>query len=167
MYKNFVYVSNLFSSRCVGNTNCITILIKSNTQHNNKLTWNFSNNFYLQVEEQPRKIEHIIKALNACLNGGELTKERYSEQAQDLVFNENILLQTLGFDVAIDHPHTHVVKTMQLVNGNCGDYNIIWVILVAIWIYISLFLVTLNWRQASLVKFGLYSPKFQEHSVIF
>lgn len=31
--------------------------------------------------------------------------------------NENILLQTLGFDVAIDHPHTHVVKCCQLVRG--------------------------------------------------
>lgn len=38
-------------------------------------------------------------------------------QAQDLVFNENVLLQTLGFDVAIDHPHTHVVRTCHLVKG--------------------------------------------------
>lgn len=45
------------------------------------------------------------------------TKESYAEQAQDLVFNENVLLQTLGFDVAIDHPHTHVVKTCHLVKG--------------------------------------------------
>lgn len=34
-----------------------------------------------------------------------------------MVSNENILLQTLGFDVAIDHPHTHVVKCCQLVKG--------------------------------------------------
>lgn len=32
--------------------------------------------------------------------------------------NENILLQTLGFDVAIDHPHTHVVKCCQLVRAS-------------------------------------------------
>ena len=38
-------------------------------------------------------------------------------QAQELVSNENILLQTLGFDVAIDHPHTHVVRCCQLVKG--------------------------------------------------
>jgi len=35
-----------------------------------------------------------------------------------LVSNENILLQTLGFDVAIDHPHTHVVKCCQLVKAS-------------------------------------------------
>ena len=40
--------------------------------------------------------------------------QAYMEQAQELVRNENILLQTLGFDVAIDHPHTHVVKCCQL-----------------------------------------------------
>lgn len=40
----------------------------------------------------------------------------YADQAQELVLNENILLQTLGFDVAIDHPHTHVVKACQLFN---------------------------------------------------
>jgi cyclin T len=58
----------------------------------------------LQVEEQPRKLEHVIKILNICLEKNENTRESYPEQAQELVFNENVLLQTLGFDVAIDHP---------------------------------------------------------------
>lgn len=69
-----------------------------------------------KVEEQPRKLEHVIKVVNASLNE-DITKDSYLEQAQDLVFNENVLLQTLGFDVAIDHPHTHVVKTCHLVKG--------------------------------------------------
>jgi len=45
--------------------------------------------------------------------------QKYLELAQDLVFNENVLLQTLGFDVAIDHPHTHVVRCCHLVRGKC------------------------------------------------
>lgn len=57
-----------------------------------------------QVEEQPRKLEHVIKILNICLEKNDNTRESYAEQAQELVFNENVLLQTLGFDVAIDHP---------------------------------------------------------------
>jgi cyclin T len=56
------------------------------------------------VEEQPRKLEHVIKILNICLEKTDNTRESYAEQAQELVFNENVLLQTLGFDVAIDHP---------------------------------------------------------------
>lgn len=57
-----------------------------------------------KVEEQPRKLEHVIKILNICLEKSDNTRENYAEQAQELVFNENVLLQTLGFDVAIDHP---------------------------------------------------------------
>uniref|UniRef100_T1GVL7 Cyclin N-terminal domain-containing protein n=1 Tax=Megaselia scalaris TaxID=36166 RepID=T1GVL7_MEGSC len=74
-----------------------------------------------KVEEQPRKLEHVIRAAQICTNpeqGSNLQKEVYNEKAQDLVFNENVLLQTLGFDVAIDHPHTHVVKTCHLVKDD-------------------------------------------------
>lgn len=77
-----------------------------------------------QVEEQPRKLETVIHIANACTASSTFnevpdpsSKESYQEQAQDLVFNENVLLQTLGFDVAVDHPHTHVVKTCHLVKG--------------------------------------------------
>ncbi|XP_059609543.1 cyclin-T isoform X2 [Phlebotomus argentipes] len=75
-----------------------------------------------KVEEQPRKLEHVIRVAFTCLNieAPDPSKESFSEQAQDLVFNENVLLQTLGFDVAIDHPHTHVVKTCHLVRA-CKD----------------------------------------------
>lgn len=68
-----------------------------------------------KVEEQPRKLEHVIRAANKCLP--QTTEQSYADLAQELVFNENVLLQTLGFDVAIDHPHTHVVRTCQLVKG--------------------------------------------------
>lgn len=74
------------------------------------------------MEEQPRKLEHVIKILNICLEKGDAHKVRYDEESQDLVLNENILLQTLGFDVAIDHPHTYVVKACQLFNIVTGKY---------------------------------------------
>nr|CAD7451966.1 unnamed protein product [Timema tahoe] len=74
-----------------------------------------------KVEEQPRKLEHVIKISHMCLHREQPTidtkSEQYLELAQDLVFNENVLLQTLGFDVAIDHPHTNVVRCCELVNG--------------------------------------------------
>ena len=74
-----------------------------------------------KVEEQPRKLEHVIKVAHLCLHRGQpqldVRSDAYMEQAQELVTNENILLQTLGFDVAIDHPHTHVVKCCQLVKA--------------------------------------------------
>ncbi|XP_074835686.1 cyclin-T1 isoform X1 [Carettochelys insculpta] len=42
----------------------------------------------------------------------------YLQQAQDLVILESIILQTLGFEITIDHPHTHVVKCTQLVRAS-------------------------------------------------
>ncbi|KAL0131643.1 hypothetical protein PUN28_002884 [Cardiocondyla obscurior] len=75
-----------------------------------------------KVEEQPRKLEHVIKMAYMCLHREQIPpdsrSEQFLEQAQDLVFNENVLLQTLGFDVAIDHPHTHVVRCCQLVKAS-------------------------------------------------
>ncbi|KAJ8925425.1 hypothetical protein NQ315_009257 [Exocentrus adspersus] len=75
-----------------------------------------------KVEEQPRKLEYVIKVANMCRNPKDtnidLNSERYITQSQDLVFNENVLLQTLGFDVAIDHPHTHVVRCCHLVRAS-------------------------------------------------
>ncbi|CAG9864121.1 unnamed protein product [Phyllotreta striolata] len=75
-----------------------------------------------KVEEQPRKLEYVIRVANGCKNSRDTNidtnSERYLSQSQDLVFNENVLLQTLGFDVAIDHPHTHVVRCCQLVRAS-------------------------------------------------
>ncbi|CAH1123628.1 unnamed protein product [Ceutorhynchus assimilis] len=75
-----------------------------------------------KVEEQPRKLEYVIRVANICKNprdkSFDINSERYITQSQDLVFNENVLLQTLGFDVAIDHPHTYVVRCCHLVRAS-------------------------------------------------
>ncbi|XP_066544583.1 cyclin-T2a isoform X2 [Amia ocellicauda] len=75
-----------------------------------------------KVEEQPRKLEHVIKVAHACLNPQEAqldTKSNaYLQQAQELVILETIVLQTLGFEITIEHPHTDVVKCSQLVRAS-------------------------------------------------
>ncbi|KAJ8247122.1 hypothetical protein GJAV_G00259000, partial [Gymnothorax javanicus] len=75
-----------------------------------------------KVEEQPRKLEHVIKVAHACLNPQEAqldTKSNaYLQQAQELVLLETIVLQTLGFEITIEHPHTDVVKCSQLVRAS-------------------------------------------------
>ncbi|XP_055151029.1 cyclin-T1 isoform X2 [Symphalangus syndactylus] len=72
-----------------------------------------------KVEEQPKKLEHVIKVAHTCLHPQEslpdTRSEVYLQQVQDLVILESIILQTLGFELTIDHPHTHVVKCTQLV----------------------------------------------------
>ncbi|NXP15346.1 CCNT1 protein, partial [Thinocorus orbignyianus] len=75
-----------------------------------------------KVEEQPRKLDYVIKVAHACLHPHEppldTKSEAYLQQAQDLVILESIILQTLGFEITIDHPHTHVVKCTQLVRAS-------------------------------------------------
>ncbi|KAK2109019.1 Cyclin-T2 [Saguinus oedipus] len=72
-----------------------------------------------KVEEQARKLEHVIKVAHACLHPLEPlldTKcDAYLQQTQELVILETIMLQTLGFEITIEHPHTDVVKCTQLV----------------------------------------------------
>ncbi|XP_014802963.1 PREDICTED: cyclin-T1 [Calidris pugnax] len=75
-----------------------------------------------KVEEQPRKLDYVLKVAHACLHPQEppldTKSEAYLQQAQDLVILESIILQTLGFEITIDHPHTHVVKCTQLVRAS-------------------------------------------------
>ncbi|XP_071943517.1 uncharacterized protein [Antedon mediterranea] len=76
-----------------------------------------------KVEEQPRKLEHVVRFAYACLNRESQQQlnpktELYSQLAQELVINESIILQTLGFEIAVDHPHTHVVKCTQLIRAS-------------------------------------------------
>ncbi|XP_070535974.1 cyclin-T1-like [Ptychodera flava] len=75
-----------------------------------------------KVEEQPRKLEHVVRVAHLCLNREapqlDPQSEAYLEKAQEIVILESILLQTLGFNVAIDHPHTYVVKCTQLIRAN-------------------------------------------------
>ncbi|XP_054827611.1 cyclin-T2 isoform X1 [Eublepharis macularius] len=75
-----------------------------------------------KVEEQPRKLEHVIKVAHACLHHQEplldTRSDAYLQQAQELVILETIMLQTLGFEITIEHPHTDVVKCTQLVRAS-------------------------------------------------
>ncbi|XP_054161734.1 cyclin-T2-like isoform X2 [Oppia nitens] len=76
-----------------------------------------------KVEEQPRKLEHVIKVSHMCLHRDspqplDVKSEAYKDQAMELVINENLMLQTLGFDIAVEHPHTSVVNCCQLVRAS-------------------------------------------------
>lgn len=77
-------------------------------------------------EEQPRKLEHVLKVSIICLHKQQghnfhhidNKSEVYMEQVQDLLKNEETLLKTLGFETAIDHPHTHIVRCCHLVRAS-------------------------------------------------
>ena len=75
-----------------------------------------------KIEEQPRRLEHVIKVAHCCMNPDQPLldpiSEDYKQRARDLVHSENILLGTLGFDFDIDHPNAHVVNFCRLINAS-------------------------------------------------
>ncbi|KAH7640707.1 cyclin n-like protein [Dermatophagoides farinae] len=73
-----------------------------------------------KVEEQHRKLEHVIKVAQICLYRENLDprSEQFQALAAELVHHENLMLRTLGFDLSVQHPHTYVVNCFDLVRAN-------------------------------------------------
>ena len=75
-----------------------------------------------KLQEQPRRLEHVIKVANCCINPEEPLLDplsnNFKRQVQDLIFHENVLLQTLGFDFDIDHSNAHVVHICRSLNAS-------------------------------------------------
>ncbi|NXP48665.1 CCNT1 protein, partial [Heliornis fulica] len=120
------FLNQLISSQLTINTAIVYMhrfyMVQSFTQFHRNVMVPAALFLAAKVEEQPHKLEHVIKVAHACLHPQETpldTKsEAYLQQAQDLVILESIILQTLGFEITIDHPHTHVVKCTQLVRAS-------------------------------------------------
>ncbi|KAL8564677.1 hypothetical protein ACOMHN_004171 [Nucella lapillus] len=81
-----------------------------------------------KVEEKPRKLEHI-KAVKEKLCGSHLghrAGQDPSEGIDDFKRMETALLKTLGFDMTVDHPHSHVVKCCQEYGGESSIRHSQW-----------------------------------------
>lgn len=71
-------------------------------------------------EEVPIKLEYVIKTTNMLLmdpNLPSLTERLFEQMEREIISNENLLLQTLGFDLLINHPHTSVIHCGELVGA--------------------------------------------------
>lgn len=76
-----------------------------------------------KAEETPIKLEYVIRTthlIRMCGNDGgletkthSLSGQQFEDLQRELITNENLLLQTLGFDLIVAHPHTSVIT--------CGD----------------------------------------------
>uniref|UniRef100_A0A3Q3VZF1 Cyclin-like domain-containing protein n=1 Tax=Mola mola TaxID=94237 RepID=A0A3Q3VZF1_MOLML len=70
-----------------------------------------------KVEEQPRKLEHVIKVAHACLNPQEPPLDTKSNVIVFVLISP-VMYFVPGFEITIDHPHTDVVKCSQLVRAS-------------------------------------------------
>lgn len=75
-----------------------------------------------KVEENPRKVEHVLKTREEWSRNGnsvelDTQSEEYQKKLNRLVDHELIMLQTFGFDISIDHPHKHVIRATQFMRA--------------------------------------------------
>jgi cyclin T len=48
----------------------------------------------------------------------DIQSEEYTKLVEEITYYELVLLETLGFEVKVDHPHPHVVKCMQFLKAS-------------------------------------------------
>ncbi|KFD66591.1 hypothetical protein M514_01589 [Trichuris suis] len=74
-----------------------------------------------KVEECPRKLEYLVKVSHALQHRGESSldsrSDKYMQEVQKIITYENVLLQTLSFDLQIEHPHPYVVRCCQMIKA--------------------------------------------------
>uniref|UniRef100_UPI00358FD8A3 cyclin-T1-like n=1 Tax=Myxine glutinosa TaxID=7769 RepID=UPI00358FD8A3 len=75
-----------------------------------------------KVEEQQLKLEHVLRMAHSQFKAHEPLPDpkskTYMKLSQDIIMLESVLLQTIGFDITIDHPHAHVIRCMQFVTAS-------------------------------------------------
>ena len=69
-----------------------------------------------KVEETPKKCKDILKVTNSLLNEQQM-RGFGSNQKEELFTHERILLQTIKFDLQLEHPYTFLLKYAKALRG--------------------------------------------------
>jgi hypothetical protein len=77
--------------------------------------------FACKVEEHPTPLHRFIEAIHQLLHANKApldpNSEEYKLRWEEIIAHESCLLQTLGFNVLIQHAHTIIIKTCQMIKG--------------------------------------------------
>lgn len=79
-----------------------------------------------KVEETPKKSNDIVKFTKAILNDQQFAQFG-SDQKEEILTLERILLQTLRFDLEVEHPYEHLVryaKQIKVVHRGQNDVTV-------------------------------------------
>ncbi|RWS26457.1 cyclin k-like protein [Leptotrombidium deliense] len=75
-----------------------------------------------KVEETPKKCKDIIKTARSFLTEQQLAT--FNEDPKEEVLTlERILLQTINFDLQVDHPYVHLLKYAKALKGDKDKLN--------------------------------------------
>ncbi|XP_063719953.1 cyclin-T2-like [Symsagittifera roscoffensis] len=73
-----------------------------------------------KVEEQPRKLEHVVLMYCKWRKMPEKVAkgEEQRKLVQEFILHEQLLVETLGFDVRVEHPHSSVIKITEKIKAS-------------------------------------------------
>ena len=73
-----------------------------------------------KVEETPKKCKDLVKEAKTWFESKNLEKyfQLYGDDPiKEIMMYERILLQTIKFDLQVDHPYTYLLKYAKTLNG--------------------------------------------------
>ncbi len=72
-----------------------------------------------KVEETPKKCKDILKVAQSILTEQQMANFG-SNPKEELLTHERILLQTIKFDLQVQHPYAFLLKYAKALRGNIG-----------------------------------------------
>lgn len=70
------------------------------------------------MEETPKKLKDVIDSTWAIRHKGEVLKpEDFNALRETILMHELISLQTIAFDLTVEHPYKHVINNVKRIQG--------------------------------------------------
>ena len=73
-----------------------------------------------KVEETPKKCRDIIKTAKGCMTPAQFEKFG-ADPRENVMIMERILLQTINFDLQVDHPYQHLLNYTKTLRGETNQ----------------------------------------------
>lgn len=71
-----------------------------------------------KVEETPKKLKDVIEVTWAIRHKNEaIRNEEFSLLRESILTHELICLQTIAFDLTVEHPYKHVINNVKRIQG--------------------------------------------------
>ena len=71
-----------------------------------------------KVEETPKKLKDVIDITWAIRHKNEAIKtEEFASLRESILTHELICLQTIAFDLTVEHPYKHVINNVKRIQG--------------------------------------------------
>jgi len=97
-----------------------------------------------KVEETPKKCKDIIKTARSLLNdvqfaqfGDDPKVSRTIQSQEEVMVLERILLQTIKFDLQVEHPYQFLLRYAKQLKGTKGDKNKVQKLVQMAWTFVN------------------------------